>query len=366
MDTLIIEGTPRQRGRMYGESLRIKIHELIGKLWEEISQAAGLSQKEIIAGWLAETSYLESVEHWTPQLLEEVRGIGEGAGLDFNTIFSWQLLDELGWYADLYTARKSATAGIGQCSTLGVFAEGDHITRLAQNWDSMTILGDYLTLLHVKETSTGLETVVVTSSGRIGPFGMNSCSTGICLNGLTEFVNSAGSGLPVVFVGRGALEQGTSEEASYFVQRVRHATGQAYTIGGPHSISMYEASANQVRHVPVGGTRIVHTNHPLANDDLRVSNHPPEVQSRNWEKTTTRYNCIQNRLADHSQPVTVETIKTILSSHDPERTPVCRHAGAEGNISTAAGMIMELSEKPVLYLAQAHPCEAEFRTFRFS
>lgn len=366
MDTLVIEGTPRQRGQIYGESLRTRIHELIGQFWEEISLTAGLSQNEIIAAWLAETNYLESVERWTPQLLEEVRGVGEGAGIDFDTIFSWQLLDELCWFGDLISARKSAVSGIGQCSTLGVFGEGDHITRLAQNWDSMTILGEYLTLLHVKEPSTGLETFVITSSGRIGPFGMNNRSTGICLNGLTEFVKSAGSGLPVVFVARGALEQGTSEEAARFVQRVRHATGQNYTIAGPQSIWMYEASANQVRHVPAGGTRIVHTNHPFANDDLRVSIRTPEVQSRNWKKTTTRYNCIQNRLADHSQPVTVETIKAILSSHDSQDVPVCRHAGAEGNLSTAAAMIMELSEHPVLHLAQAHPCEAEFKTFRFN
>jgi isopenicillin-N N-acyltransferase like protein len=365
MDILVVEGTPRQRGRIYGEALRNRIHELIGKFWEEICQSVHLTQKEIITGWLAETSYLESVKRWTPQLLDEVRGVGEGAGLDFDTVFSWQLLDELGWYADLFSARKAVASGIGQCSTLGVFGEGDQPTRLAQNWDSMTILGEYLTLLHVKEPSTGLETFVITSSGRIGPFGMNSRSTGICLNGLTEFVNSAGNGLPVVFVGRGALEQGSCEEASYFVQRVRHATGQTYTIGGQQSLSIYEASANLVRHVPNVGTRIVHTNHPFANEDLRVSNRAPEVQSRNWEKTTTRYDCIQKRLADHSQPVTVDTIKAILSSHDSNDIPVCRHAGTEGAVSTAAGMIMELSEKPLLYLAQAHPCCAEFKTFRF-
>ncbi len=366
MDTLVIEGTPRQRGRIYGESLRNRIRDLIGQFWEQLCQSVGIPQEEIITGWLAETNYLESVERWTPQLLEEVRGIGEGASVDFDTIFSWQLLDELSWYADLVNARKSAASGIGQCSTLGVFGEADRITRLAQNWDSMTILGEYLTLLHVKEPSTGLETFVITSSGRIGPFGMNNRSTGICLNGLTEFVNSAGTGLPVVFVGRGALEQGTSEAAACFVQRVRHATGQTYSVAGPQSIRMYEASANQVRHVPAEGTRIVHTNHPFANDDLRVSNRSPEVQARNWKKTTTRYNCIQKRLADNSQPVTVEAIKAILSSHDSEDIPVCRHAGKEGLISTAAGMIMELSEKPVLHLAQAHPCEAEFKSFSFS
>jgi isopenicillin-N N-acyltransferase like protein len=366
MDILVIEGTPRQRGRIYGESLRQRIIDVMGKFWEGISQSAGISSRAIIANWMAETNYLPSIERWTPQLLEEVRGIGEGAGVDFDSIFAWQLLDEFNWYVDLFTSRKAAASGIGQCSTVGVFAEGDGITRLAQNWDSMILLSEYLTLLHVKDPSKGLETFVITSSGRIGPFGMNNRGTGICLNGLTEFLNSAGDGLPVIFVGRGALEQGASEAAACFVQKVRHATGQNYTIGGLQGLWMYEASANQVRHVPAGGTRLAHANHPLANDDLRISNRTPEVQKRNWEKTTTRYACMQKHLADHSQPVTVETIRTILGSHDSPDTPICRHAGTDGTISTTAGMIMELSSRPILHLAQAHPCQAEFKRFTFT
>lgn len=366
MDILVVEGTPRQRGRMYGENLRKRIQDAMGRFWEEISQMAGVSSREIIADWLASTNYLPSVEQWTPQLLEEVRGVGEGAGVDFDPIFAWQLLDEFNWYVDLFVSRKAAAKGIGQCSTVGVFAEGDGVTRLAQNWDSMIMMGDFLTLLHVKEPATGLETFVIAASGRIGPFGMNNRGTGICLNGLTEYLNSSGEGMPVVFVGRGALEQGSSEAAACFVQKVRHATAQNYTVGGPKGLWMYEASANQVRHVPAGGTRLVHANHPLANEDLRISNRSPEVQKRNWEKTTTRYECMHNRLADYSQPVTVDTIKAILGSHDSPGIPVCRHAGDDGPASTAAGMIMELSSRPVLHLAQKHPCQAEYKRFSFT
>jgi isopenicillin-N N-acyltransferase-like protein len=366
MDVITIEGEPRQRGQAYGESLRSRILELLGQAWEGLGNSVGMAPKTLIRDWLGATNYLEAVDRWTPQLLEEVRGVGEGAGVEFNEIFAWQLLDELGWYFDLLKSRPPSASGIGQCSTLGVFGETNGTALLAQNWDSLTILGEYLTLLHVKNPASGLETFVIASSGRIGPFGINNQAAGICLNGLTEFLNSSREGLPVVFVGRGALEQGSPESAACFVQKVRHATAQNYTVGGPQAIWMYEASANAVRHVPASGTRIQHTNHPLANDDIRVSDRPPEVQQRNWLRTTTRYNCIKNRLADHSRPFTVDTVKAILSSHDSKDIPVCRHAGAEPLYSTAAGMIMELSSKPALHLAQAHPCEAEFKRFSFS
>jgi isopenicillin-N N-acyltransferase like protein len=366
MDVLLIEGEPRQRGQAYGEGLRKRILDLLGQAWEGLGESIGMAPKQFIMDWLTNTNYLEAVDRWTPQLLEEVRGIGEGAGVEFSEIFAWQLLDEFGWYLNLMKSRAASANGIGQCSTLGVFGENEGSALLAQNWDSLTILGEYLTMLHIKNSANGLETFVITSSGRIGPFGMNNQGAGICLNGLTEFLNSSGEGLPVVFVGRGALEQGSPEAAACFVQKVPHATAQSYTVGGPHAIWMYEASANQVLHVPASGTRLVHTNHPFANDDKCVSNRTLEVQQQNWKKTTTRYKCIQNRLADRSKPVTVETVKAILSSHDSKEVPVCRHAGAEPSISTAAGMIMELSSQPVLHLSQAHPCEAEFKRFSFS
>ncbi len=361
-----LEGEPRLRGQIYGETLRNEIHLLLGIFKEKVALAAGLDPQCVVGDWLSKTRYLPSIERWTPQLLEEVRGISQGAGVILDEILAWQFLDELGWYLEHQRNQPKIGPPIGQCSTVGVYGEEKGTAILAQNWDSLDILGEYLTLLHIKDPATRLETFVVTSAGRIGPFGMNNTLTGICLNGLTEYVNSSHEGLPVVFAGRGALDQGSAENAAKFIQKINHATGQTYSIAGVENIWIYEASANQVRHVPHTGTRILHTNHPLVNDDLRISIRTPEVQEFNWRKTTTRYACIQKRLADHSKPVTVETIKSILGSHDSPDIPVCRHPGKEPEISTAAGMIMELSAAPALYLAQGFPCGSEFREFSFS
>ena len=160
MDVLTIVGEPRQRGQAYGEALRSKILDLLGQAWEGFGKFAGIAPKQFVAGWLSATNYLEFVERWTPQLLDEVRGIGEGAGVEFNEIFAWQLLDELAWYFDRLKDQQAESDGIGECSTLGVFGEANGTALLAQNWDSLTILGEYLTMLHVKNPATGLETFV--------------------------------------------------------------------------------------------------------------------------------------------------------------------------------------------------------------
>ena len=82
----------------YGETLRPQIQDHIERFWDGITQGSGQDPKAFIHLWLSETDFIPAIEHWTPTLLEEVRGIGEGAALDFETILSWQFLDELGWY----------------------------------------------------------------------------------------------------------------------------------------------------------------------------------------------------------------------------------------------------------------------------
>ena len=45
---------------------------------------------------MRDTDPVAATEKWAPQLLEEVKGIGNGAGVDFNTIFMLQCIDEAG------------------------------------------------------------------------------------------------------------------------------------------------------------------------------------------------------------------------------------------------------------------------------
>ena len=137
----------------------------------------------------------------------------------------------------------------------------------------------------------------------------------------------------------------------------------------------YECSANQVaQYIPwPGATRVYHTNHPLANDDLRLTGEAvaqlsPERQDR-YQKamanTHTRFASLQLRLADTARPVTVEKAKEVLSSHDSAEHPVCRHKIPGQPAMTNACMAMELSESPALHVTSGLPCEREFKTLRF-
>ncbi len=375
-----MEGEPRQRGQQYGEALRPQIQQHVEDFWQGISQGSGQDPKTFIHMWLGEMNFLPAIEKWTPTLLDEVRGIGEGAGLDYETILSWQFLDELGWYL-LYKAPPRTGAQPSEetlphtgCSSFGTFSHDGLPTLLAQNWDSNIFLDGSQTLLHIRYPNQEYEMYVPVAAGRIGPFGVSSRGIGVCLNSLNEYVNYSPSGLPVNFVGRGILEQPDYASAVSFVQNVQHATGQTYSIGGVEGISIFECSANQVRrYVPEkSSSNIVHTNHPIANTDLRLSpadleNLPQasrEEQKTKETNTRTRFNCITDRL-ESAQPANLDTARAVLRSHDSASFPVCRHPRPDYPVVTMIGMITEFSSPPIFHVASGRPCETEFQTFTF-
>jgi isopenicillin-N N-acyltransferase-like protein len=376
-----LRGLPRQRGRAYGETFRQQISHHIDYFWHGISQGSGQEPKEFIRAWLNEVNFIPTIERWTPSLLEEVRGIGEGAGLDFETIFSWQLLDELGWYINyIFLPRQKELSAdtmpdVTQCSSFGVSSLGGRPAILAQNWDSHIFLEGSQALLHIRYPGDELEIYSIAAIGRIGPFGLSSRGIGLCMNSLNEFVNYSPSGLPVVFLSRGVLEQPDYRSAVSFLQRAPHATGQAYAVGGQGEIRVYECSANQVcRYFPGGGLEwVVHTNHPLVNTDLRITQDKLDSQSQAFKSdrkekeanSFTRFDNIYHRMAKASPSINIETIQNISCSHDSVPYPVCRHPKQDSIITTMFGMIMEFTEPPILQIAPGRPCESSFETLHF-
>jgi len=375
MRILVLKGTARERGRIHGESLKKEIREML-ELSRGAAREAGLkpgdSVREIVGG----TGFLAAAERWTPALVEEIRGIGEGAGVDFPTIFAWNLLDESDWFinqerwqAPFSSIMKSA------CSAFGVFKEGGRPSLIGQNADMGPDFDGYQTLLRISYDDSDLEELVLTCPGCVGIWGLNNKSVGVCLNALTSQLQRSAEGVGTLFVARGILSRSRLEEAVKFVQSVKHASGEAYTIGGPDEVVCLEASANTVsRFVPYpGATRVSHTNHPLVSDDLwlegknldLVSSQLKEAFKKGRANSEARLVALKRRLSDASKPVTLETAKSILSSHDDPEYPVCRHGRpGQGDITTFS-LIMDLKASPEFHVAPGPPCKTEFRTYRF-
>lgn len=352
---ITLEGSPYNRGLGHGQTLKKEINELV-RLWKgDLEKEYKMKAETFVAKFLKKTDFTRAIKKWTPELLEEVRGISDGSGIDFDTIYAFQLIDEI-W-------ANGADVAAEHCTSIGVNKRGGNPAFVAQNMDIPLFYHGYQTLLHIKHNS-GLESFVLTAPGVIALTGLNNSAVAITCNTLLQ-LRPAQEGLPVLFIVRGVLERRSLAEAEQFIRSINHASGQNYIIGGLDKALSLECSAGKVteyRPYP-GADRTYHTNHPLANDDFN----PRYVERLNKNNKTLlegesycyRFESLEKRLRDRAQAVDFETIKATLSSRDWATSPI-------SNPSTYGCVIMVLSETPALHIAPGNPHVTAFQTFTFS
>ena len=160
VDLVEISGTPRARGRTYGESLRGKICER-DRVWrEQIEAACQMPSRRFIDRFFAETRFMPAIEQWTPHLLEEVRGIAEGSALPFAAVLAGQFMDEECWY-------QQALTGTHHCSSLGGKAADGSGNIIGQTMDLPVWMNGFQTLLLIRDVVPGTDAYVVTVAAMI-------------------------------------------------------------------------------------------------------------------------------------------------------------------------------------------------------
>lgn len=365
---LVLEGSPGKRGQIHGESLRGEIHSLVGAWKENLRNRLRIKPEDHISDFLASTNFIPAITKWTPELLDELKGISEGANLDFDTLFALQCVDEEWWYVRNKYFGISLSSG-EKCTVLGVSGQPGQANLLGQNLDLPSYYQGSEVILHIKDPNSQLQSLVPTCAGVISMNGINSAGVGLCLNAVLP-LNPSHDGLPVAFVNRGILATTSLKEAVEFVHRIKHASGQTYNIGSKDGIFSLECSAGKVvRYQPFqGAKRICHTNHPLANDDQSVyekivKKYP---RARANDNSLIRLKDAEKLLLEVKDVVGIEDFKTILSSRVNPEHPVCvdLREDRRGGF-TAASMIMKLDEKPELLISNGPPHKNQYQKFTF-
>lgn len=365
---LTLSGPPRQRGRIHGEALRGEIRAVLGGWKDFLAGSYKVSPDLFIQSLLEQTDFSAAIEKWTPDLMEETRGIAEGAGADFSDVFAFQLQDEQWWFGqDL----KSRPPSADRCSSIGWRGETRRPGLVAQNMDLHQFLDGCQVVLRIQERPEE-ETLVFSAAGLLALNGMNR-SVGIVCNNLGQ-LNHSRDGLPVAHVLRGVLRRRSFAEARAFLGGVQHASGQNYVLASRSQLVDLECSANQATEYlpPDGGRSLCHTNHPLINDDYQDR---PDTATASREKrqefrkkselnSRTRFDVLAGQLAaTGAGGLDRERARSLLSSHASEEHPVCRHPETNQGWMTVGTSIMTLGEAPELEVCPGPPCSSKFSRF---
>ena len=360
---LVLEGTPYERGLTHGRTLKKEIHEVVA-LWKaQVGSQHGTDPDAFIRRFLDATDFAPAIRRWTPGLLEEVRGIAEGAEMDFDTIYAFQLMDEI-W---LYESGLQGEA----CSAIALEKQGERPTLVAQNMDLEPFREGYQVLFHVKHPDSDLESLFLTCAGLIVTTGMNNSPLGVVVNAMGQ-MDHGREGLPVAFVVRGLLEHKSLEEAVGFLKTVKHASGQNYILGDSHHVVDLEVSTNQMAAFTSETSPgvILHTNHPRVLTDYHARYQESLAGGATpmglGENTHVRLAALEARLGEKAGPLGIDDIKSTLSSQDSEEHPVCRPHDPSKSSFTFGTVIQVLSGHPELHLAPGPPNVTPFQVFSFA
>ena len=335
-----LEGTPYNRGLIHGQTLTEEINIVIQRWEETVESTTSTDFVELRDTYLRTTRYVDAILEWNADLMDEVRGIADGSGIEFETMFLFQIGEEL--------LSNYGYLNLLKCTSIGVNKTDDAPCYVAQNMDPPPFLHGFPTLLHVKHEDSDLESYVFTSPGLLALNGMNNRAIGITCNGLPDLhVNH--EGLPVTFIIRTVLEQRSFDDAVNFLRKINHAKAQNYIIGGINETVCLECFADiKARFIPAENPSITyHTNNYIALEH--------ESNSDYCSRLTT----VREEIALRDYLIDFNDIQDILSSTEWNMGRPISHAFTYGST------IMVLSDFPVLYLAPDQPDKTSYLRFDF-
>jgi len=258
---LHLNGTPYENGFQHGAIMKNRIIKLIGLWKKDIEDNYQIPANEFIKMFLDSTDYIPAIKKWTPDLLEEIKGISAGSGIDFNIIFAFQLTDEIWTNTRLINIPH-------HCTSVGInnYKKDGSSNYIAQNIDITPFYHGFEILLDIQDKGSNSRKLVTTFVGYIGANGLNK-NIGITENTLSDLKSSL-NGLPVCCVARGVLEKASFEAAVNFIKAIKHASGQNYIIGSKHDIISLECASDLITEYWPDTTKnyTFHANRPLTNN----------------------------------------------------------------------------------------------------
>jgi isopenicillin-N N-acyltransferase like protein len=346
-----LSGTSAEIGFAHGKAFRPLIRSATDKWKADLADISGMPFDKILGNFLSYSNYRPAIEKWAPHLLEEMRGIAEGAQLGEDLIYAWQMVDEvLDFLAEHITADK--------CSTVGGYDQVEGagpVIGKTQDLPHCYIGTGVLVRTRYDEHDIYNSTI----AGVISQENMTS-NLGVCLNHVGHLDRDT-DGLPVSFVVRLLAERSNNiDQAVSLLNQINHASGMNYGLIDKGKVRTFEVSANDVvEYLPEPALkRIWHTNHPLVNDNY-CRNIDRWNNGRDISNSQGRFDFLarETRLTD--KPLDVARVQELLSSTE---APVSVHE--DGDFPTINAVVMSFDDPPALYFSPGPPSQNDF--FRFT
>jgi predicted choloylglycine hydrolase len=317
-----LKGTYYEIGRQQGEMMKRKT---VPSIWSDSFRETANQIRTEFADKCEEI-----VHQYMPEFLDELKGVSDALGADYNAVKIWPLCS----YARLQQS----------CSVVAV--SGEHTAQgkplFIRNYDYLDTDGKDFTAFWTKPKN-GLASVGFSDSMSVRYCGFNEKGLAVA-SSISGYGGSTQPGINFSLVTRWVLDHySTTDEAVEFFKKVPHFHGWNFLLCDARSnIVRVETCPEKVVAIGFDEGIGISTNHYLSEEMKKL-------EDKNWRSegsTVKRYDNILNWFQNRSESVTTDYACKLARSRVDEGGICDRFAGVEGG--TLWSWIHTIGEKDVL------------------
>ncbi|MFJ2032921.1 C45 family autoproteolytic acyltransferase/hydolase [Streptosporangium sp. NPDC087985] len=348
---LKVQGTgPWQRGYDRGRQIGPEITRAwrtYAELFETAARGVTLDVPTLALGTVTAT------RAWAPELVEEMEGVAEGAGVPLWTVAALNARTEI--------LAAAGTARANECST--VVHTGAR-TLGGQSWDWHEELAGAWHLQSVRGSAGDgtLGFTGITEYGILAKIGINEAGVGVLFNILGHVDDGVG-GVPVHLVARRVLGSATSfaDAVAILTDAPVSASTVMTVVTAEQAASVEVSPAGAAVVTPDGRGWLVRANHFL--DPALAAG---ELRGRLEPETYDRLRVLRARVEERHGLDGADDLASLLTVHPGDGAEVCCHAPVGGALGTRWATLATVVAEPAAGRLMVHdggPCTARPSTW---
>lgn len=341
MDQVRAVGTPFERGAQIGQALAPAIEASVD-FNQGYLERHGLHREDLP---VLLSPYLTASTALLPNLVEQVRGMAEGAGLPFLDLFFANAFEEVYGIVELGTP---ASRPLERCTDVALRSSTDTLLGHNEQWYAGDA-GSVAVVLDVPDDGPAVLAPIV--AGTLPLVGLNEF--GGAFGTMSLSANDERVGVPRALVARHLLEARDPEDALERAALAGRAGGYSYLCTFPgHDPLVVETTATTA----AGWFGTTHTNHALDPEVAAVACAPTEGSLSRLGRA--------RELVESATP-SVDGMLQLLSDHADSGQQICVHPGKDDGDegSTILFAMVCSSNARSMWLTPGHPCTTEVERF---
>lgn len=294
--------------------------------------------------------HLSPIQSGLPRYVDEMRGMAEGAGVDFDDILVLNTMEAI-------TSDRLALGCTSLAASPEATAEGTVLVGHNEDWYPADLEDVYLVRAEVEGEPPFL---AISYGGLLPNIGFNAAGIAQCCDSV--YPTDVRHGIPRILVSRAVLAAGTIDQAMAAALHPNRAAGYNHLlVSARGEILNLEVSATTFEAIAPESGIAVHTNH-YQSERMRAL----EDKGTRLSASRARLAQAEAKLRPRRGSIDRDDLIEVLSHHEGAPYSICCHADDVSSVldrqQTIASIVMDLTREK-MYVAWGNPCRSTYAEY---